>query len=93
MSDEGAPELCSLAHRSEQLVFQNPILSCSRSYITKVLRTMIPVTNIKFINYFYFFNKRNDENKEYLLKELLDPFRFEKLPGNMHHVPLSAFIL
>lgn len=34
----------SLSQSSEQLVFQKPIFLCSRSYITRVLRTMIPDT-------------------------------------------------
>lgn len=38
-----APVALSLSHNSEQLVFQKPIFSCSRSYVTKVLRTTIPV--------------------------------------------------
>jgi len=42
----GASETCSLFHNSEQLVFQKPIFVCSRSYITRVLRTTIP-TQIK----------------------------------------------
>lgn len=36
----------SLSHNSEQLVFQNPIFWCSRSYITRVLRTITPVWKI-----------------------------------------------
>lgn len=39
----GALDAPSLSHSSEQLVFQKPILSCSRSYVTSVLRTTIPV--------------------------------------------------
>lgn len=41
----GAPVLWSLSHNSEQLVFQKPIFEFSRSYITRVLRAMIPFIN------------------------------------------------
>lgn len=38
----GAPDIFTLLHNSEQLVFKKPILSLSRSYVTKVFRTTIP---------------------------------------------------
>lgn len=39
----GAMDICSLSHNSAQLVFQKPIFVCSRSYITRVFLTMIPM--------------------------------------------------
>lgn len=38
---------CSLLHSSEQFVFQKPTLSFPRSYVTSVLRTTIPVSNMQ----------------------------------------------
>lgn len=52
----GAPDIWSLSHNSEQLVFQKPIFECSRSYITRVLRTIIPITMdtyVKVLQKFY----------------------------------------
>lgn len=43
----GAMDICSLSHNSAQLVFQKPIFVCSRSYITRVFRTMIPTQKKK----------------------------------------------
>lgn len=43
---------CNLSHNSEQLVFQNPILSFPRSYVTKVLRTKIPARIIEMLKIF-----------------------------------------
>ena len=36
----------NFSHISEQLVFQKPIFMCSRSYVTRVFRTIIPVQKI-----------------------------------------------
>lgn len=39
----GATDICSLSHNSAQSVFQKPIFVFSRSYITRVFRTTMPM--------------------------------------------------
>lgn len=49
----GEPDMWSLSHNSEQLVFQKPIFECPRSYITSVLRTMMPVQQISTLKNYW----------------------------------------
>lgn len=60
---------CSLLHSSEQLVFQKPILSSFRSYVTRVLRTTIPVSNQQSVRIHMHEGINEKEDTLYFLKK------------------------
>lgn len=85
-SGDEADETRSLSHNTEQLVFQKPIFSCSRSYVTSVFCTTIPAHKIIVLRFktchssIYTSNNIVKQAEAVPPKRVVDSGPFEKIP-------------